>query len=69
MLQIKNGREKIGIGFAGLGEMKQNEDGLVFFNKNDPIYFELLECVFDGPLYNTVIESKQNRMSVTKEKS
>ncbi|WP_148229388.1 SHOCT domain-containing protein [Carnobacterium sp. 17-4] len=69
MLQIKNGREKIGIGFAGLGEMKQNEAGLVFFNKKDPVYFELLEYVFDGPLYNTVIESKQNRMSVTKKKN
>lgn len=69
LLQIKNGREKIGISFAGLGEMKQNEDGLVFFNKKEPIYFELLEYVFDGPIYNTVVESKQHGMSITNEKN
>ncbi|WP_035052955.1 SHOCT domain-containing protein [Carnobacterium pleistocenium] len=69
LLQIKNGRQKVGISFAGLGEMKQNEDGLVFFNKKDPVYFELLEYVFDGPIYNTVVESKQHRMSVTNEKN
>lgn len=69
MLQIKNGREKIGVNFTGLAEMLQNEDGLIFFNKKEPIYFELLEYIFDGSIYNTVVESKQNGLSVTKEKN
>lgn len=69
MLQIKNGREKIGVNFTGLTEIIQNEEGLIFFNKKEPIYFELLEYAFDGAIYNTVVESKQNGLSVTKEKS
>ena len=69
MLQIKNGREKIGVNFTGLTEMIQNEEGLIFFNKKEPIYFELLEYAFDGAIYNTVVESKQNGLSVTKEKN
>ncbi|WP_035053189.1 SHOCT domain-containing protein [Carnobacterium pleistocenium] len=68
MLQIKSGREKIGVGFTGLGEMKQNEDGLIYFNKKNPVYFEYLEYTFDGPVYNTVVESRQNGMSSTKGK-
>lgn len=69
ILQIKNGREKIGVGFTGLGEMKQNEDGLIFFNKKNPVYYELLEYVFDGPVYNIIVDSKQTGKSVTNGKN
>lgn len=69
MLQIKSGREKIGVNFTGLGEMKQNEEGLIFFNKKDPVYFELLDYVFDGPIYNIIVDSKQTGKSVTSGKN
>ena len=67
MLQIKSGREKVGVGF-GLVEMKQNEKGIIYFNKN-PIFFEYLEYTFDGPVYNTVVDSRQDGVSSTNGKT
>ena len=69
MLRIKSGREKVGAGFSGLAEMKQSDAGLIYFNAKNPVFFEYLGHVFDGPVYNTIVESKQERVSSTKGKN
>lgn len=68
MIQVKSGREKIGVNFTGIGTMFQNSDGKVFFNKKNPVYFEFLSYEFDGPVYQSVTEAigKRNEKSNTK---
>lgn len=68
-LQVKNGREKVGINFTGFGSMFQDESGKVFFNKKTPVYFEFLGYDFDGPVYSDVTESNRNRNEKSKNKS
>lgn len=58
VIQIKNGKEKVGVNFTGVGKINQDEQGRIFFNDKNPIYFDLIGYDFDGPLYKTVTESK-----------
>lgn len=67
-IQVKSGREKIGINFTGLGVMLQDETGKVFFNKKAPIYFDFLGYEFNGPVYHDVTESNENKKGKNKNK-
>ncbi|MGX7195220.1 SHOCT domain-containing protein [Enterococcus olivae] len=65
-IQVKSGREKIGINFMGLGVMFQEDDGKVFFNKKEPIYFDFMGYEFNGPVYHDVTESTENKKGKNK---
>lgn len=67
-LQIKSGREKVGVNFTGVGYMYQNEKGEIFFNKKEPLFFDLVNYEFDGPIYNQVKDSGTSSKSTTNEK-
>ncbi|UDM74947.1 SHOCT domain-containing protein [Vagococcus fluvialis] len=67
-IQVKSGREKVGVNFTNLGTMFQDSNNKVFFNKNNPIYFDFLGYEFNGPVYHDVTEADRNRKEKTKSK-
>lgn len=58
VIQIKNGKEKVGVNFTGVGKLKQDEQGRIFFNDKNPVFFDLISYEFNGPLYKNVTESR-----------